>query len=187
MYSTDWVEKLYRGFARNLTQPFDFVCFTDQLRDYKEPIRQALLSSSVPTYADCLQPYAMNAPMILVGLDTVVTGNVDELADYAMTRDIPAYPRDPYNAQQVCNGVGLVPNGYDWVWSGFDGNKRPQADMERIRQTRHNILDDIFPGQVVSYKGEVKKNGLGDARIVYFHGQEKPHELDDDWLMESWQ
>jgi hypothetical protein len=50
------------------------------------------------------------------------------------------------------------------------------------------VIDDLFPGQVVSYKGEVKKHGLTDAtRIVYFHGQDKPHELPHvGWIARHW-
>jgi hypothetical protein len=32
----------------------------------------------------------------------------------------------------------------------------------------------------------VKKNGLRDARIVYFHGKEKPHEIDEPFVDECW-
>ena len=34
------VEKLYRGFKRNLSVPFRFVCWTDTQRTFKEPIEQ---------------------------------------------------------------------------------------------------------------------------------------------------
>src|SRR5690606_1278796 len=29
-------------------------------------------------------------------------------------------------------------------------------------------------------------HGLGDARIVYFHGDRKPHQLDDEWIVTNW-
>lgn len=59
--------------------------------------------------------------------------------------------------------------------------------MEWVRRFAHRFIDDLFPGQVLSYKGAVKRQGLGDARIVYFHGREKPHELPHvGWIREHW-
>jgi hypothetical protein len=59
--------------------------------------------------------------------------------------------------------------------------------MEWVRRFPHAYLDDDFPGQVVSYKGHVEKKGIGDARIVYFHGERKPHQLPDHPLVrEHW-
>lgn len=176
MYDETWVEKLYRGFARNLTRPFRFACFTDRERTFAEPIDQYRINSPAPSYADCIQPFEMTryGPMILVGLDTIVTGNCDALADYAETGDVLALPRDPYAPQRACNGVAVVPAGHDFVWSQWDGQG---SDMDRCRAVEHVMIDDLFPGQVQSFKGAVRDQGLGDTRICYFHGETKPHQL----------
>lgn len=173
MYDESWVEKLYRGFERNLSQPFDFVCYVDRERKFEERIIQRKINSLTPGYGDCIQPYEMNTPMILCGLDTVVIGNVDHLANYCLWADKIALPRDPYVPHQACNGVALVPHNQRKVWSNWRGDN----DMVHMRNQPHAFIDDLFPGHVVSYKGHVKEHGLDDARIVYFHGMEKPHEL----------
>jgi hypothetical protein len=49
-----------------------------------------------------------------------------------------------------------------------------------------SMIDDLFPGQVRSYKGHVRQNGLGDTRICYFHGELKPHQIDEPWIREHW-
>ena len=184
MYDNSWVERLYRGFARNLTVPFRFVVFTDRMRVFNEDgIWQHMLTAAKPSYGDCIEPFRLNEPMILCGLDTVVTGNCDHLARYCITGQVIALPRDPFNPSQACNGVCLVPGGNRAVWDEWNG----ENDMEWLRGRPHVYSDDLFPGQVVSYKGHVKKHGLGDARIVYFHGLEKPHELSHvDWISEHW-
>lgn len=182
-YSEEWVEKLYRGFARNLTQPFRFVCFTDRDRVFSEPIEQQRITAERPDYGTCIEPYRMGEPMILVGLDTVVTGNVDHLAEYCLTAKIIALPRDPYKPHIACNGVALVPAG----WERIGAEHRGENDMEWVRKFPHNFIDDLWPGHVSSFKGSVKKRGVGDARIVYFHGLEKPHELPGiGWVKEHW-
>lgn len=182
MYDESWVEKLYRGFRRNLTHKFRFVCFTDRPRQFAEPIEQASLRERRPSYASCIEPYRLGVPMILVGLDTVITGDVNHLAAHCLRERQIALPRAVYRKGTVCNGVALVPAGHDHVYTRHNG----ENDMEWMRQQDHVVIDDIWPGHVVSYKGHVKKNGLGDARIVFFHGKEKPHEIDAPWLRSCW-
>lgn len=183
MYNETWVEKLYRGFRRNLTVPFRFVVFTDRAYSFDAPeIETHLLRDPKPSYATCIEPYVLDDPMILVGLDTVVTGNIDHLAEYCLAADTIALPRDPYRMQQACNGVALVPAGNAHVYTRHNG----ENDMEWMRAQPHRFIDDLFPGHVVSFKGKAKR-GLGDARIVYFHGKEKPHELPNiDWISKHW-
>lgn len=162
MYDEAWVEKLYRGFARNLTRPFRFVCYTDRPRQFAEPIEQRQIASETPGYADGIQPYEMGVPMILVGLDTVVTGNIDHLSDWCMTADKIALPRDPYMKTRACNGVALVPAGMQHIAATHNG----ENDMEWLRLFPHHFIDDLFPGQVVSYKGAVEGRHLQDERKI---------------------
>jgi hypothetical protein len=172
-YDESWVEKLYRGFARHLSAPFRFVCYVDRDYVFCEPIEQRRISARVPDYSTCIEPYELGVPMILCGLDTMVTGNLDGLAAYCMTGTRLALPRDPYNKRQACNGVALIPAGHERVAATHSG----ENDMVWVRGFDHVFIDDLFPGQVESYKGGIMRQGLGDARIVYFHGQKKPHQL----------
>jgi hypothetical protein len=146
-------------------------------------VTQVRLRSAVPSYADCVQPYELDVPMLLCGLDTVITGNIDHLADYCMNGDTLALPRDPYKPERACNGVCLIPEGNRHVYDAWQG----ENDMTWMRQQEHVFIDDMWPGHVVSFKGHVDHFGLGDARIVYFHGERKPHELAGvDWVREHW-
>lgn len=190
MYTEAWVDRLYRGFARNLSVPFEFICYTDRIPRQVDPnirlIPFRVTENDAPTYGDFLQPYELGRPMILAGLDTVITGDCDELAQWVL--DQPegapqALPRDPYDSKRACNGVALSPAGNQRVADLVDV---AQSDMDRVRECPHVFLDDIFPGQVVSYKGQVCRNGIGDARIVYFHGKEKPHELPGSKIEHHW-
>lgn len=183
MYTELWAEKLYRGFARNLTQPFQFVCYVDRPRTFAEPITQRLINSREPGYGDCIQPYELGVAMILVGLDTVITGNIDHLAEYCLSAETIALPRDPYMLSRACNGVALVPAGQQAVATSWAG----ENDMEHMRAQPHVFIDDLWPGEVVSYKGTVRDKGLGKAKVVFFHGEEKAHQLADvDWIAKHW-
>jgi hypothetical protein len=184
MYDESWVTRLYDGFARNLNMQWRFVLFTDRRRDLPLAIRQEIMTSPKPGYGDCTEPYRLNVPMILVGLDTVITGPLNHMAQYCLRNDVPiALPRDPNQMEIACNGVALVPAGQQGVYDRWNG----ENDMIWMRKQKHAFIDDLFPGQVVSFKGTVKQHGLRDARIVYFHGAEKPHELTDEpWIRKHW-
>lgn len=183
MYDETWVEKLYRGFKRNITGPMDFLCYTDRTREWREPITSVPIKAARPDYSSCIQPYELDRAMILVGLDTVVTGNIDHMVEYCFTGSLLALPIDPYHPQQACNGVALVPRHHGRIARWHRG----ENDMEWVRQFPHTYTDRLFPGQIVSYKGHVEKHGLGDARIVYFHGERKPHQLPKvEWIKEHW-
>ena len=190
-YDESWVEKLYRGFERNLTVPFTFRCFTERVRFYEEPaIKQSMLEAKTPDYGTCIEPYRLGEPMILVGLDTVILRNIDHLAEYCLTAKTIALPRDPYKWSQAINGVCLVPAGHQAVYENWRG----ENDMEWMRQQPHVFIDDIFPGSVVSLKGHVmqrassqKSGGIDGVDICYLHGNPKMHELGHlPWINEHW-
>ena len=186
-YTTQWVEKLFTGFRDKLSRPMKFVVFTDKIRQYSTPlIEQRLLETNPPSYAAMLEPFKLNEPMIVVGLDTIVTGSCDEMADYCFYGDRIAVPRDPFYPDKLCNGVALVPAGQAWLWNN---RNLELSDMEWVRANadRMAVIDNLFPGQCKSFKGEVKSNGPGDARIVYFHGFPKADTLGHiGWIARAW-
>lgn len=183
-YDESWVEKLYRGFARNLSLRFRFVLLTDRIRKFNEPIEQEILSSKTPDYGSFTEPYRLNEPMILVGLDTVIVGNIDHFWNYCFTADKIALPRDPYKPERSINGVALVPSGHRHIWDNWSG----ENDMEWLRQHDTAFIDDMWPGHCLSLKAhDVRRKGLQGARIIYFHGRPKMHQLPDQaWLREHW-
>jgi hypothetical protein len=131
--------------------------------------------------------------MILVGLDTVICGNIDHMANYALAGGELAVPRDPIFTERACNGVALVPEGKRATM--FDA-WRQENDMDWVNANPHVYLDDLFPGQVLSWRVQVRGEGHTsqpvqyppDVRILYFHGAHKPHELceSDGFIQKHW-
>lgn len=183
-YDEGWVEKLYHGFSRNLTIPFRFVVFVDREREFGgQRIEQERLSSATPTYGHFTEPYRLNEPMILVGLDTIIVRNIDHLAEWCFTGDKVALPRDFRDQRRSINGVALVPMGLRRIFDEWRGEK----DMEWLRNFPWQPINDKWPGQCTSFKLEVRPKGLRDSRIVYFHGRPKPSDVADlDWVKENW-
>lgn len=186
-YDETWVNRLYAGFKRNLTQPFRFVCFTDRQREFAPGIEWRLLKDKEPHYGACIEPFQMDCPMIFCGLDTVIVGNIDHLADYALTATKPAVPRDPFPTSrwEKTNAVVIAPAGCRaMLWDGYAG----ENDMDWINTRDVDLLDELFPAEIVSFKGRVQWMGIEDeTRVVYFHGMRKPHELlAHEWVREHW-
>jgi hypothetical protein len=183
-YNEGWVDKLYRGFARNLTVPFRFVLFSDRPRKFSEPIFQQPLVSKKLDYGCFTEPYKLNEPMILVGLDTIIVRNIDHMAEYCLTGDKIALPRNPYKPEQSINGVALVPAGHRKVFDDWRG----ENDMEWLRTFPWQAIDDLWPGQVLSLKAHrVRDIGIGEARVVYMHGKPKqPDLMHLDWVRNNW-
>lgn len=191
-YDESWVEKLYRGVARNLTQPFRFILWTDRERQFYAPIEQRFIQARRPDFSSCIEPYSYDGAMIVFGLDTIVCGNIDHFADYALAGNELAVPRDPIYTDIACNAVALVPAGKKAVM--YD-RWRNENDMEWVRDNPHVFIDDMWPGQVLSHRVQIRGEGHvsqptrypPDLRICYFHGRGKPHELEaDGFIQRHW-
>lgn len=184
MYDESWVEKLYRGVERNISTPFEFVVITDRYREFSEPITQVLFKDPENIgYHSCIEAFQWDGPAIIMGLDTVITGDLTLLVEWCMNERNPmALPMDPYNPNQACNGVTLLPPGNQDIYLTHTN----ENDMVWLRKFSHVYIDDVLPHRVKSYKGHVKTRGLGKQSIVYFHGAEKPHELSEDWIEQHW-
>lgn len=194
-YTEEWAERLYRSFKRHLTTPFRFVCFVDRKRKFREPIEQEMLSSSTPDYGSFTEPYRLDEPMILVGLDTIIVGNIDHFADWCLTGDKIALLRDRKSYRlkhqgypdQSINGVAFVPKGWKRVYDEWRG----ENDMAHLRKYPWEPIDDRYGmHQVASYKMDIRPNDnklFDETRIVYFHGVPKANELTHlDWVKENW-
>lgn len=183
-YDNSWVEKLYRGFKRNLTREFRFVCFTDRHREFKEPIEQERLLAKSPDYGCLIEPFKLDVATIICGLDTVIVGNLDHFADYCLNETKIALPRNPYKPEESINAVALVPKGHRHIFEQWRG----ENDMQWLRKFPWQPIDDYWPGEVVSLKaGKVRDVGIGNARIIYFHGEPKPPSLMHlDWVRRYW-
>jgi hypothetical protein len=180
-YEPFWVDRLAAGFRRNLTIPHRFVVFTDREYEFAEGIEQRRLSTDEPTWASMIEPFQNDGPLIVTGLDTVICGHIDHLATWCLVGDRIALPRSP-GKDYACNGIAFVPEGFTSVYEDWRG----ENDMEWLRTFPHILIERLYAGAVVSYKCDVRPNGLNDARVVYMHGRPKMDEIDEAWVREHW-
>jgi len=214
VYTPSWVDKLYRGFARNYTGTFDFICLTDKNYVFEEPIRSIRFSMSVDQYgwlcmADVYRPDLCKGQRFTVGLDTIITGPVDDILNYKTKIGLCT---DPFTPHLVCNAVtSASPEFCEEYWKLWEWNKtdwltkckmkfnnerthrevKAPSEMVVLRTYYNNAekLDVKFPYYILSYKKHIRDDPgmLDTASIVYFHGKPKPHQIGhEEWVQKNW-
>lgn len=184
-FDETWVEKLYRGFKRNLTIPFRFVVFTDRKRSFCDGIDQQRLATNPPDYGCMIEPFKLNEPTIICGLDTIILRNIDHMADYCLMGKAIAAPIHPSKPQDgVINAIVFAPAGHRRVFDDWHG----ENDMVWLRKFAPVLTDDLWPREILSLKlHDVRRKGTQGASIIYFHGQPKCHQMGDTaWVKQNW-
>lgn len=186
VYDETWVDKLYRGFKRNLTVPFRFICFTDRDRKFAEPIAQERLETAEPDYGCLIEPFKLNVPTIVCGLDMVVCDRVDHMARYCLEGKQIALPLHPCHAWRgFINPVVFVPAGHREVYDRWRG----ENDMVWLNKFDCVDTETLWPGQIKSWKlHDLRVRGRQQARIVYFHGNPKMNKVSQhtQWIAQAW-
>lgn len=183
-YGAEYIERLQRGVARNLSLFHRFVCLTDRDDAPCEtlPLNANHLQNNMKLMALHRPDNGLEGRVLAIDLDAVITGSLDDIAAY----DGPfAVVRD-FNR----------PKWTDGFMRSFEAGSRPDLyhgarGKREIPHFRENLgpcdyWQDMLPGQVVSYKVHCREGLPEDARIVSFHGKPNPHEVLDGWVRECW-
>ena len=204
IYDELWVDKLYRGIERNYNGTFGFVCLTEKNRKFKEPIRQVKFLRSVDQYGwmslmEQYRPDLCVGKRCTMGLDTIITGPLDDIFDYSPEK--VALCTDPYHPHLICNALTLAtPEFSKEFWNRWLHNEQQilrectlfgaPSEMVLLRKLYGDSprLDKKFPGRIVSYKVDIvpMHRAVEDTSIVYFHGEPKPHIINENWIQENW-
>lgn len=197
IYDASWVEKLRNGVSRNMKRPHKFVC----LSDVDVPCEQIPLMHNWPGWwskIELFRPGVIDTDTLYLDLDTVVTGDLDDIAriesDFAMLQNFN-------NPSMVGSGVmwfGSVPHK---VYEKFV--RQPEAYIEHYKRNRNgsyvgdqafiwdtlgpdiDYITDYFDG-IKSYKIHCRKLLPDDSRIVCFHGDPRPTEVNTPWMQRHW-
>lgn len=118
-----------------------------------------------------LELFALTGPVLYFDLDTVITGDLTEIAEYphrfTMLRDF-THPDRP------ASGVMAWEGDYRFLLDEFTGQHEGHGDQGWIAQNvRPELFQNLFPNQIVSYKQPQFRNA--NERVVCFHGDPRPH------------
>lgn len=188
VYDEDWVYRLRRQVREHLPTPHDCVCLTDRPIPDME-VRPLL--HEWPGYWSKLELYRPDITdnrVIYFDLDTLIVDDISPLAEY--DGDFAAL-RDFYNPQIQASGV--------LAWDGSDpppiyqravhGDPwlRKRSDLWWNEFCDPDILQDIFPGLIGSYKAHELDEGPDGFGVVCFHGQPRQHNFGrDHWVTRAW-
>jgi len=206
-YSSEYVNKLFRGISRNTSKSFLFTCFTDNQMGIDTKIDCRSLPINVGDWHnkiglyDCTH-YNKNNQIFYFDLDTVIVGDLDEIFSY--TGDFILL-RDFYRVDGF--GSGLMswrPHAVNHMWKNYThGQKCKHGDQGWCEQQYPgaDIWQEVYPKKVISYKVHILMGGrlkspkhtnypgsLKTASIVCFHGKPLPHEAasKNKWMQEHW-
>jgi hypothetical protein len=182
-YPPDYVYRLKAMIERNLAVPFFFACITDQDLEGIHCIQP------ICGYQGWWQKLSLfeiaDGPSLYFDLDTVITGNIDYLAEY--TDNVLAAP-----ANWGQSGHGGIQSSV-MAWNGtlkepyrvFDyekDHKRLWGDQEFLTELYGDKFTKL-PG-IGSYKYHCRQ-GLPDwCKVVTFHGKPDYPEVGDTWVRE---
>ena len=179
VYDTAYVEKLYRGFQRNLTIPFEFICLVDQNYYFEENIIAERFKRSVDQYGwmslmELYRPDLCEGIRFTVGLDTIITGPLDDILKSQVSK--LAVCTDPIYPDKICNAVTLsTPEFCEEFWGMWEGNETklipesklilenaPPVPSEMVLMRKYYgdspCIDKVFPHRILSYKVHVVEN-----------------------------
>lgn len=173
-YGPEYSERLFRGCLRHAGGPFTFEIHT---------------KAEFPGWWQKLMLFPPKERTVYLDLDVVITGPIDFLFEYGGSFCIWG---DPWNGRynssvmSIAAGFGAEirerfladPNS---IMASFHGDQEFIAHVIPRADTWQNFA----PGKVKSYKADHLENGPGEASIVVFHGQPKPHELGG-WVRDAW-
>lgn len=190
-YDPSWVYALKRAINRHL-QDFEFRVLSDLDCFGSWGTRLEHNWRGWWSLVEWWRPGLFKGRVLAMGLDTLITGDLSELAAY----DGPmAGISDFHQPKRLASGV--------MTWHADEGavlyetfRRDPQGIMRRFPRMdpwmRTVIpgaarLQDRYPGQICSYKAHARKGPPENARIVCFHGRPAITDLpSSNWARALW-
>ena len=171
-YSAEYVNKLYSMVKRNLTVPFEFVCYTEDPSDIDTDIRVEPIQIIPGVSGWWYKPMFFNPNLGLKGtilffdLDVIVFDNIDNLFSYeagkfCIIRDFNRHVIKNYNKFNS-SIFRLTTNMHQHVYTDFIKNtnaqiKRFQGDQDWLRASIKEGTYTYWPDEwIQSYKWEMR-------------------------------
>lgn len=206
-YSRDYVINLRRGVAQCLNAEHRFICLTDTVQETVfdddmmiqwEPLENDFPGwwSKVEAFSPRMEKYGR---ILFIDLSCIPVGSLDDLAAYAGPACITS---DWYYGGPSQSIVNYAPGEMRAVWDLFisdpekwmaEGDKRIAPNFgdqilvnEAFGAAGLDRWQELFPGQVVSFREHCKDGPPRGARLVKFHGRPRIHECEEPWVETAW-
>ena len=196
---SEYLAKLYDGIRRYMPKdiPLRCVCFTDDARTLPPGVQAWDVPHGLTGWWNKLAMFRpgtfMDGERVLYfDLDTIP---VDDLSDIAAYSGRFAILRDPYHPDHMGSSLMAWEAGnLDHIWTRWEDGGRPQFDPHgdqywiETMQPEADYWQDMFPGQAVSFKTDcwLPAKIPDGARLIYFHGNPRPHQCQARYIKELW-
>jgi hypothetical protein len=169
-YDAEYVEKLRDGVAANLGE-HRFVC----LSDVDVPCERIPLRHDFPGWWAKLELFYLDGPVLFFDLDTVIAGDLTEIAKYPHKFTSVS---DFYRPRRLQSCVMAWSDATpfrriidDYLKNPVAAGRSHQKFVEQY--VKSAFFQDLWPGKVVSYKASATRKG---AAIVCYHGKPRPRD-----------
>ena len=190
------VEILKQMLRRNLRCTFNFVCLSDCDVPGVDTIS---LKKGWPGWWAKIEVFRQDFegnPVIYLDLDTILVADfadmLDRISGFTMLRDFK-------RPERYASGVMAWRSKYTYLFEAFRNDPErymeiysdepklgDQAFIEDHLGIQPDVLQDLWPGAVESYKVHVRRRWLRrpgrNARIVCFHGDPGPKDVNHAWV-----
>jgi hypothetical protein len=198
----DYVGRLARGVARNLTLPHRFVCLTDFAGELPEGVERIPLLHRWPGFwpkVELFRPGLFRGPVLYLDLDTVVCGPLDALAAAEDTIlaawDLKhgwlnsSFLRWSVDLSCVYARMERAPQDImaSFAEGGLYGDQGLLQETLEQRCIPWRWVQDRFP-ELVQWHPYTERHLPAPAgtSVALWYGHPKPHEATGDWLAQHW-
>lgn len=205
-YEPLYWDRLFKAVKKNLSLPHEFIVICDNAEglegDYTK-IKMDMEKDFFDFWTKMTifrpKPFGITGRILLLDVDTVITGNLDELGN--LHDDFYTYPN--WQENSIAFAVTLMDAGArPQLWEEFI--KDPDGAKKKFRTDEYFITsicpeEKYFPAPWVrSYKRHCAGVGVPEGcKFVCFHGRPDPHEVikdycrdyrigPDPWIAEYW-
>ena len=202
MYGPEYVNILYDMVRRNLVAgyPGAFHCITDDPTGLHPDIKVIPLPEDLERWWGKLYMFKRGlfpdgTRCIFMDLDTAIVGNLGNLAEYdGQFATLKDFAGNGWLGPAVILWEAGEFAGQIWgEWVAEGKPRHPRGDqwwLTNLNQGRFpkeiDILQDLYPGQFVSFKMHCDPMFPKGARVVCFHGNPRPHEAQVEWVEKCW-
>lgn len=200
-YGPEYVARMKAMFARHLSLPHTFTCYTEKPVDGVDCLPLPTEYQYWWCKIGAFKPGVVTGPAILSDLDMVFVRSLDWVADFldadlaaienwgSKPRQGPLYEDEISSAFMIWNGRGATDVIYERFSPADIRRLTPHGDQTFITEVMRGRVTLIPQERIASFKRHCRDQGgpPADASVVAFHGTPRPHEVSDRWVVEAWQ
>jgi hypothetical protein len=182
-WKPEFVYNFKKGLDKNLTRPFNFVCFSDIDLDV-ETVPLLDVGQGFWSKLQLFRPeLKFTGPCLYFDLDTIIKGNIDELVNTFENYNFLML-QDPWKPEQSGSGMMWWKGDYSKLWNEFITKPEKQWHNQYCEHPRFGdqgyIIDRVEHKQiqeVINNKTDIckfsKKESSPESKIIIFAGPKR--------------